>query len=415
MHFQDFDNQQLCSQLSGERFRVVYELFGSEKDCRAAAHEICVEQTVEFPESVLPAGDIPGQVVGRIEAFFATGENTYQAEISYAAEIARCEFTQLLNVIFGNFSIKPGVRVFDIRLSPSLLAQRKGPRFGIPGIRALLQERDKPILATALKPLGLSSKNFANVIRVMAENGIQIIKDDHGLADQEFSPFRERVRLCGEAIRQAYEKTGLRTLYVPNISAPFDQLRDRALYAKEQGAGALMIAPGLVGLDALRAIVEDDEIALPVFSHPSFSGSYVVNRQGFTCRSYYGQLLRLAGADAVIYPNYGGRFSFSVEECVSIAETCRAPMGHMKPTFVCPAGGMKLDRVDDMLHNYGNDVLLLIGGGLFTCGDDLAENCRRFRSAVDAAMERSVSAVDNGHLGSGKGSPPLMGQGRVCH
>lgn len=387
MHFMDFDNSRLKSQLSGERFTVVYELFGGETECRATAREICVEQTVEFPESALPPGEIPDQILGRIEDFAETGRGTWEAEISYAVETAECEFTQLLNVIFGNFSIKPGVRVSDIRLSPKLMATLKGPRFGIQGIRELLEEKDKPILFTALKPLGLSSENFANVIRTLAQNGIQIIKDDHGLADQVFSPFKERVKLCGEAVRQAYEETGRRALYVPNITAPFHQLRDRALYAKEHGAGGVMIAPGLVGLDAMKSIAEDDEIGLPVFSHPAFSGSYVVNQQGFTCRSYYGQLMRMAGADAVIYPNYGGRFSLSVEECVSIAETCRGAMGHLRPSFVCPAGGMQLERIGDMLKNYGNDVMLLIGGGLFTCGVDLAENCRAFRDAVEEAVK----------------------------
>ena len=70
MHFSDFDNSRLQSQLSGERFLVTYELFGSEAACRTAAEEICVEQSVEFPTVVLPPGEIPGQILGPFKNLF---------------------------------------------------------------------------------------------------------------------------------------------------------------------------------------------------------------------------------------------------------------------------------------------------------------------------------------------------------
>ena len=381
MHFSDFDNSRLQSQLSGERFLVTYELFGSEAACRTAAEEICVEQSVEFPTVVLPPGEIPGQILGRIESFSPAGEDVWKAEISFCAETAG-EFTQFLNVVFGNFSIKQHVRVAKINLSPSLYQFIRGPRFGIEGIRDLLQEQERPLLMTALKPLGLSAADFGALMRVFAENGIRIVKDDHGLADQKFAPFKERVRYCCDAANAAYEKTGKRCLYVPNVTAPFTELRERALYAKECGAGGIMVAPGLTGLDAMKALAEDDEIALPVFSHPAFSGSNVVNRQGFSVPAYYGTLMRLAGADAVIFPNYGGRFSFTKEECLGIALAGKESLQDLKTMIPCPSGGMQIDRIPGMLETYGKDICLLIGGGLFTCGPDLEKNCRDFVDAV---------------------------------
>lgn len=381
MHFSDFDNERLRAQLSGERFLVTYELFGTEADCRTAAEEICVEQSIEFPLSATPEGDIPGQVVGRIENFTNAGEDIWKAEISFCAETTG-EFTQFLNVVFGNFSMKQHVRVAKISLSPSLYDFIKGPRFGIEGIREILQEFDKPLLMTALKPMGLSAENFASLMYTFAENGIRIVKDDHGLADQKFAPFRERVKACCDAAKAAYEKTGQKSLYVPNVTAPFNELRERALYARECGAGGIMIAPGLTGFDAMKALAEDDEIGLPVLSHCAFSGSNVVNRHGFTIPVYYGTLMRLAGADAVIFPNYGGRFSFTKEECLGIAEAGKEPLQDLKTVFPCPSGGMQIDRIPDMLEAYGKDICLLIGGGLFTCGPDLEQNCRDLASAV---------------------------------
>ena len=58
-------------------------------------------------------------------------------------------------------------------------------------------------------------------------------------------------------------------------------------------------------------------------------------------------------------------------------------MGPMKAIFPSPGGGMSLDRVSEMVDAYGQDVVLLIGGGLMTQGSDLAENCRHFRKLVE--------------------------------
>ncbi|WP_202945825.1 hypothetical protein [Acetonema longum] len=116
--------------MSGERFQVIYYLPGTRADAYARARDICLEQTVEFPEELLPAGFIRDEVVGRIENFFACSDG-YQAEISFAAETAAGELTQLMNVMFGNISIKPGIRVLEFRLPPSLLSVFRGPALAV--------------------------------------------------------------------------------------------------------------------------------------------------------------------------------------------------------------------------------------------------------------------------------------------
>ena len=98
-------------ELSGERFRVTYRLSGDEFTARQQAEDIRYEQTVEFPADLVPAGDINKHIVGALESFERTDYNHFQAVISYAIETTAFDITQLLNVVFGNFSIKPGVRV----------------------------------------------------------------------------------------------------------------------------------------------------------------------------------------------------------------------------------------------------------------------------------------------------------------
>lgn len=378
-------------QLSGERFSVVYKLSGNENEAYAKAQDLCLEQTVEFPGELVPEGAIRDSIVGRIESFEKCDNSSYTAVVSYAVETSSNELTQLLNVIFGNSSIKPGIRVEKLKLSDTILKSFKGPRFGKSGIREYLGIKERPLLFTALKPMGLSSQDLAQLAYKFALGGIDIIKDDHGLSNQSFSPFEERVELCVKAVNKANSETGRKAIYVPNITAPFGEMIERASKAKELGAGGLLISPGLTGFDTMREISEDDSINLPIFSHPAFLGTYVMTEMGISHGALFGQIMRLAGADATIYPNFGGRFSFSREECESIAACCAEEMGTLKPIFPCPAGGMSLSSIPESLKVYGKDVIFLVGGGLFRHGPDLVENCAYFRRLVENTDVMEIS------------------------
>ena len=369
--------------LSGERFSVTYKLLGNENEAYEAAKGICLEQTVEFPQELVPEGDILNNIVGKIESFERNGEESYDAVISYAVETASGELTQLLNVVFGNSSIKPGIKVERIDISEGITKYFKGPRFGREGLRKLLGVKKRPLLFTALKPMGLSNEALADLAYKFALGGIDIIKDDHGLSNQVFSPFEERVKLCTDAVNRANQETGYRSIYVPNITAPHKEIVNRARMAKAIGAGGLLISPGLSGFDVMREIAEDDSIGIPIFSHPAFQGSYVLCNNGISHGALFGQIARLAGADGTIYPNFGGRFSFSREECENIAKATSVEMGKINSIFPCPAGGMSLESIPESIKIYGNEVIFLVGGGLFKHGPDIIDNSRYFRRLVE--------------------------------
>lgn len=367
-----------------ERFSVVYRLTGSEAEAHSKAEDICLEQTVEFPGELIPDGFIRDHVIGRIQEFGEAGQDAYRAVISFAIDTAAGELTQLLNVVFGNISIKPGYRVEEIILPASFLETYRGPRFGRKGLREWLQVPQRPLLFSALKPMGMSAAQLADLAYRFALGGIDIIKDDHGLTDQGFAPYHDRVQACADAVNRANRQTGLNCIYVANVTAPLGEVKARARFAKAHGARGLLIAPGLVGFDTMRSIAEDDAIGLPIFSHPALLGSYVLSPQnGMSHYALFGQITRLAGADGTIYPNFGGRFAFSREECSSIVRGTSSSMEHIKPIFPCPGGGMSVSSIPDMIQVYGADVIFLVGGGLFKQGPDIVENCRYFRSLVD--------------------------------
>jgi len=372
-----------------ERFSVTYALLADDlNEARRKAFDICVEQTVEFPYDLIPNAYIQTEIVGHIESLDTLAPGRFRAVISYHEDTAGTDFTQFLNVLFGNTSIKPGVRVDAFTLTPMQLATFTGPRFGVAGLRARTGVVGRPLLCSALKPLGLDCHALADIAYRFALGGIDVIKDDHGLANQRYAPFEERVARCAEAVQRANAETGGNCLYLPNVTADAGYTLTRARFAQQAGAGAVIISGALTGFDTLRAVAGDDQVNLPVFMHPAFSGSFTVAPDaGFSHFAFYGQLMRLAGADAVIFPNYGGRFSFSREECAAIAQGCRCNMGSLRSALPAPGGGMNFENIGDMVAFYGSDAIFLIGGGLFRHNPDITEGVRTLRRLLEQCLE----------------------------
>ena len=362
----------------------------SEDEARARAWEACLEQTVELPEDTQAVQDVMPYVVGSIEriAKVVPGE-LYRVSVAYPNDTAGGELTQWINVVFGNTSLKPGVSVAAARLSPTLsndASMFPGPRFGIKGLRELLGVPQAPLLMTALKPMGKSSKEFAAMAYYLAKGGCDIIKDDHGLADQCWAPFEERVALCARAVQVANSETGRNALYAPSLNAPCNKVIERAHYAKKKGAGAVMLLPGITGFDTMRELAADDSFGLPLLLHPAMLGGWLGgaggDAGGMAHDFLFGTLPRLVGADVVIFPNAGGRFKFTPDECQAVAEGCRRPMGRFMPALPCPAGGMKLHRVGEMRQCFGDDTVFLIGGALLQAGPNLEANAFSFAEAA---------------------------------
>ena len=66
----------------------------------------------------------------------------------------------------------------------------------------------------------------------------------------------------------------------------------------------------------------------------------------------FGQLPRLAGADATIYPTYGGNFPMSQEDCRQIASETSVPWGHLKTIFPTAAGRVNVKQRFTAVYRY---------------------------------------------------------------
>jgi ribulose-bisphosphate carboxylase large chain len=374
--------------LSGIRLSVVYSLHGDESFARTRANEIIVEQTIEFPAELVKNALIIDHIIGHIEDFKRISDNLFESRISYVIEETAFNLPQFLNVVYGNISMKTGIRVEKILLPEELLAHFRGPRFGRKGIRDRIGVHRRPLIGSAIKPMGLPTSEHAQMAYDYALGGLDVIKDDHGLNDLPYSAFKDRVSRCTEAIRSANAKTGYKTLYFPCIVAPFEKILEFAHFAKQVGAGGLLVIPGLTGFDSMRMLADQDDLDLPIMYHPAGQGSYFgSNESGFSKYAFFGQIMRLAGADAAIFPNFGGRFPITRQECIEIADGSQEKMGNLKSIFPGPAGGLTFNLIPELIEVYGRDMLIIIGGGIHREGPDLVLNCRKLRDMFEKYEE----------------------------
>ncbi len=392
-----------------DSFHVTYLLTLSPGEhAEKRIRDLQLEQSAELPDGVVSAlgmQDVTGTVTGMEQL----DELRVSVTIAWPRNNHGNEITQYLNVLFGNISMKQGIAITDIRWE-DVGGLFSGPAFGIERIRQSWDIPDRALGCTALKPMGFSSGQLADLAFQFALGGIDIIKDDHGLANQPTAPFEERVRLCVNAVDRAAQKTGRRSRYFPNISADPHQAENRYAVAAELGADGVLLAPMLAG-PALMHHLAHSSIDLPIMAHPSFSGSYVAhglsNRRvaggaagdavagssgamksesmhGFEPGLFYGGMMRALGADFVIYPNTGGRFFFSSEICEAINRQARASDLPYPASFPTPGGGMQRDRMTYWLENYGTDTTFLMGGSLFEDPAGIEEASRSFMDALGA-------------------------------
>lgn len=361
-------------------FEVTYEINSSHE--KEIIEAIRVEQTIEFPFDLAPSW-IQNEVVAHFISSKKLNEKRSEVKISFNLDTTGYEIPQFLNVLWGNVSMFPEVRITDIQIDEIFLDKFNGPRFGIEGIRKLFKANSRPILATALKPMGLSAKELANIATIMVESGIDLIKDDHSLANQPWATWNERAKIISDAVNNANAKFKRTSVYAPSVNLPSNQIFEKAVEARKLGAGALMVLPGVSSFDAMRNIADSDEINLPIMSHPSMLGSLFMNpNHGINHEIVLAKLMRLGGSDITVFPNYGGRFSFTKEECLKISNHCKLNFGKLKTIFPSPGGGMTLERIDEIVNFFGNDTVLLIGGALHR--GNLLENASKLRKYVES-------------------------------
>ena len=371
---------------AGDTILASYRLRCPHADAPAFAERIAWEQTVELPVGSLDDTALVQSVVGRVLEVEPLDDDSSLVGIAYPAAAEHARLPQLLNLLFGNISIVPGVRLLDFTLPASLLAALPGPLFGVAGLRGLLGAYERPLLATALKPRGVPTERLAAIAGDFARGGGDIVKDDQNLSPDDFEAFRAHLLAVREAVARGNDASGRECLYFPHVAGPLSELERRFALVAQLGLRGVLACPMLLGLDATRELCARHGLVL--MAHPALAGSYLNNADGGIDHGLLlGTLFRLAGADISIFPNHGGRFSFSRGQCMDIARRLHTPLGDTRAALPCPAGGMSLARTADMAADYGAEAVWLVGGALLSDPAGVETGARRYVDAIAEHFE----------------------------
>lgn len=369
-----------------DSIRAAYRIRDSDDPARRA-EELALEQTAELPREALVGRAAERAWTARVTAVEPLDETSHRARLEFPLEASAGDPAQLLNILFGNVSLQGDVELVDVDLPAPLLDALGGPGFGIAGLRAACGVEGRSLSCVALKPMGLLPEDLAGLCHTLAVAGVDLIKDDHGLADAPACPLAARVVACVGAIDRAADKTGRRAVYAPNLIGTPSALARQLDAAAGGGAGAVIAAPLVIGLPAFLELARASPV--PVLAHPALGGG-----RGMATGLLLGTLFRLYGADAVIFPHAGGRFPLDLETCGDLAARLRARLGGVRPALPVPAGGMSVARVREMVEFYGIDAMLLVGGTLYRAGDALGERAREFVARVrEAALVEQATQL----------------------
>ena len=311
--------------------------------------------------------------------------------VSYPSANFSADLPAILTTVFGKLSLDGEIKLLDLDFEENLLKQFPGPRFGISGIRGLLNAHGRPLVMSIFKGVIGRDLNYLTAqLRQQALGGVDLVKDDEILFDNPLTPFEQRITAARAVLQEVYAETGHRTRYAVNLSGRTSQLRDKARRARELGADALLFNVHAYGLDVLQEIAEDRDIGLPLMAHPAFSGAFTSSPSyGVAAPLALGKLTRYAGADFSLFPSPYG--SVAMEKTAALALGKQLTLTSLvKQTFPVPSAGIHPGLVPLLVNDFGIDSIINAGGGVHGHPDGAAGGGKAFRQAVDAVLQNQT-------------------------
>ena len=285
----------------------------------------------------------------------------------------------------GQFS---GLRIEDIRLPGAFATRYPGPAFGIAGTRELTGVREGPVIGTIVKPsVGFDAQQTADLVRTLAEAGIDFVKDDELQADGPACPFEERARAVMDVVNAHADRSGKKVMFAFNLTGELDEMKRRHDLVLALGGTCIMASlnsVGLVGMLELRRFAQ-----LPIHAHRNGWGA--LSRHPALGWSYvaWQKIWRLAGADHMHVNGLSNKFCEDDDSVIASARACLTPMFPDLPCVAMPvfsSGQSAVQPPETYLRLGSADLIYAAGGGIMGHPDGPAAGMESLRESWNAAM-----------------------------
>ena len=345
------------------------------------------------PVEVVDAPSLPGarQPKG------ATGSVKWQRAritIEFPFDNLGANLPTLVATLCGNLyelSEHSGCKLMDLELPDAFARKYLGPAFGIEGTRKLAGVFGRPMIGTIIKPsVGLSPAQTADLVRSLAEAGIDFIKDDELMADPPHSPLKERVVRVLTALDEVAQKTGRKAMYAFNITDDLEQMLRHQELIRKAGGTCVMVSIHSVGLPAVIELRKRAQ--LPIHGHRNGWGMYTRHPLLGVSYTAWQKLWRLAGVDHLHVNGIQNKFWEDDDSVVQSIKACMTPLfpapgpAHIVMPVIS-SGQWGGQAPETYRRTQTVDVMYLAGGGIMAHPSGPAAGLKALQQAWAAAVK----------------------------
>jgi ribulose-bisphosphate carboxylase large chain len=373
--------------LAGEQSSGTFVKVPGETEELRERHRATVERIT--PLEVVDTPSLPGSRPPKR----ASGPVRYQRaaiRVSFPFANVGTNLPTLLSTVAGNLfelSELSGLKLLDLDLPDQFAAAHPGPQFGIRGTRELAGVHGRPLIGTIIKPsVGLTPEQTAELVRVLVDAGIDVIKDDELQADSPHSPLEARVQAVMRVIEDAAQRTGKKAMYAFNMSDGVDAMLRHHDVVERAGGTCVMVSINSVGLSGVAHLRR--HCRLPIHGHRNGWGMYTRHPAlGIEFRAYQ-KLWRLAGVDHLHVNGIANKFWEPDDSVVRSIEACREPLlGGYEIMPVVSSGQWGGQAPETYRRTRTVDLMYLAGGGIMAHPQGPAAGVLSLRQAWEAAVQ----------------------------
>ena len=316
-----------------------------------------------------------------------------EVELSWPLANMGPSLPNLMAAVAGNLSeLRPfsGLKLLDVKLPPAFLDRYQGPQFGVAGTRKFCGVYDRPVIGTIIKPsVGMTPEATAEQVRMLAEAGVDFIKDDELQASGLDYPFEMRFRAVQTVVNRHADRTGKKVMYAANITGEIDEMLDRLPLIEAQGGTCAMVSMNSIGLPAMTLVRKHSRVAI----HGHRNGWGMLGRSPAIGMSFvaYQKFWRLAGVDHLHVNGLQNKFCEDDSSVIASARECLTPM------FAVPGRGCEVMPVfssgqsarqapETFRAMRTTDLIFACGGGILAHPGGPAAGVRSLHQAWEAAM-----------------------------
>ena len=314
-------------------------------------------------------------------------------KIAYPIELFELgSIPQLLSSVAGNiFGMKAinNLRLEDIHFPKKYVKSFKGPQFGIKGVRKFMKIKDRQLIATVPKPkVGMTTKEHTKVGFDAWTGGVDFLKDDENLTDQNFNKFESRLKACAKARDKAEKITGEKKDYFINVTAETNEMIRRARLVKKYGFRYVMVDIMTVGWAAVQTLRnETQKLKMAIHAHRAFHAAFDRKPKHGMSMLVIAKLARLIGVDTLHIGTVIGKLVGTKDEVLQIEDEITNPWYGLKDTIPVSSGGLHPGLIPEITKMLGKDICIQLGGGIHGHPKGTHAGSKATRQAIDATLK----------------------------